>query len=72
MTNDFLPVRIHMSMQFLRKMCLPLYINTEVTSFDNLLYRKIIGEYGYGSEVGQMIMAKHNPLKKERFTKWVK
>ena len=46
-------------------MCLPLYINTEVTSFDNLLYRKIIGEYGHGSEVGQMIMAKHNLEKKK-------
>ena len=48
-----------------KKMCLPLYINTEVGSFDNLLYRKIIGEYGHGSEVGQMIMAKHNLEKKK-------
>lgn len=48
-----------------KKMCLPLYINTEVANFDNILYNKLFGEYGYDSEVCQMIMSKHNLEKKK-------
>lgn len=48
-----------------KKMCLPLYINTEVGNFDNILHNKLFGEYGYGSEVGHMILCKHNLEKKK-------
>lgn len=48
-----------------KKMCLPLYIKTEVYNFDNILYSKLFGEYGYDSEVCQMIMSKHNLEKKK-------